>query len=195
MYLLHTQLCAWACYKTPCPHRHNVRSALVLEGIRDSAMITNGSSTVGTKSMVELPIHVGSSKDSSEGGSNRIMEYSPRRNLQVSSNIRCCRAFQLSKSANLYLPDMTQLWGANSERCSMLYDELTDTGCDMVIEQTLMRTLKSVEQLTSCSKRSQKANTLAFMLVVKVSGEQTIESALLYQRLIVVSQSGDISAD
>ncbi len=77
----------------------------------------------------------------------------------------------------------------------MLYDELTDTGCDMVIEQTLMRTLKSVEQLTSCSKRSQKANTLAFMLVVKVSGEQTIESALLYQRVIVVSQSGDISAD
>ena len=33
------------------------------------------------------------------------------------------------------------------------------------------------------------------MLVVKVSGEQTIESALLYQHLIVVSQSGDISSD
>ena len=33
------------------------------------------------------------------------------------------------------------------------------------------------------------------MLMVKVSGEQTIESALLYQRLIVVSQSRDISAD
>ena len=131
--------------------------------------------------------------------------YAPRRNLQVSSNIRCCRAFQLLKSAYLYLPDMTEMWWANSERCSMLYDELTDgsdtgwdlvwLGCDLVIEQTLMRTLKSVEQLTCCSKRSQKANTLAFMLVVKVSGEQTIESALLYQRLIVVSQSGDISAD
>ena len=38
----------------------------------------------------------------------------------------------------------------------------------------------------------EKAKTLASMSVVKVSGEQT---ALLYQRLIVVSQSGDISAD
>ena len=33
------------------------------------------------------------------------------------------------------------------------------------------------------------------MLVVKVSGEQTIKFALLYRHLIVVSQSGDISAD
>ena len=32
-------------------------------------------------------------------------------------------------------------------------------------------------------------------VVVEVSGEQTIESALLYQRVIVLSQSGDISAD
>ena len=63
----------------------------------------------------------------------------------------------------------------------------------MVTEQTIMRTLKSVEQLTCCFKRSKKANTLALMLVVKVSGEQPIESALLYQHLIVVSQSGDIS--
>ena len=55
MYLLHTQLCAWACYKTPSPHHHNIRSASVLEGIGDSAMITNGSSTVRTQSMVELP--------------------------------------------------------------------------------------------------------------------------------------------
>ena len=50
---------------TPCPHHHNVRSAVVLEGIGDSARITNGSSTVRTLSMVELPIHVGSNKDSS----------------------------------------------------------------------------------------------------------------------------------
>ena len=75
MHLLHTQVRAWACYNTPCPHRHNVRSALVLESIGDSEMITNGSSTVRTQSIVELPIHVGSSKDSSEGGSNRIMGY------------------------------------------------------------------------------------------------------------------------
>ena len=45
MYLLHTQLCAWACYKTPSPHRHNVRSAFVLEGIGDSPWITDESST------------------------------------------------------------------------------------------------------------------------------------------------------
>ena len=99
--------------------------------------------------------------------------------------------FSYLKSAYLYLPDMTQLSPANSERCCMLYDELTDTGWDLgcvVIEQTRMRTLMSVEQLTCCFKRSQKANTLAFMLVVKVSGEQTIESALLYERLIVVSR-------
>ena len=58
MYLLHTQLCAW---EIATRHHHNVRSALVLEGIGDSARITNGSSTVSrTQSMVELPIHVGS---------------------------------------------------------------------------------------------------------------------------------------
>ena len=64
MYLLHTQLCAWACYKTPCPHRYNVRSALVLEGIGDSARIHQllGHNNIY---MVELPIHFGSSKDSS----------------------------------------------------------------------------------------------------------------------------------
>ena len=62
----------------------------------------------------------------------------------------------------------------------------------MVIEQTILQMPKSVEQLTRCFKRSRKAKTLAFMLMVKVSGEQTIESALLYQRLIVVSRSGDI---
>ena len=50
----------------------------------------------------------------------------------------------------------------------------------MVIEQTIVRPLKSVEQLTCCFKRSQKDNTLTFKLVVKVSVEQTIESALLY---------------
>ena len=38
--------------------------------------------------------------------------------------------FNYLKSAYLYLPDMTQLWSANSERCCMLYDEVTDTGCD-----------------------------------------------------------------
>ena len=38
---------------------------LFLEGIGYSARITNGSSTVRTHSMVELPIHVGSNKDSS----------------------------------------------------------------------------------------------------------------------------------
>ena len=38
--------------------------------------------------------------------------------------------FNYLKSAYLYLPDMTQLWSANSERCCMLYDELTDTGWD-----------------------------------------------------------------
>ena len=65
----------------------------------------------------------------------------------------------------------------------------------MAIEQTLMRTLKSVERLTCCIKQSQKVKTLAFKLVVKVNGEQTFESSLIYQRLIVVSQSGDISAD
>ena len=77
----------------------------------------------------------------------------------------------------------------------MVYDEMTDSGWDLgcgVTEQTIMRMLKSVEQLTCCFKWSQKANTLAFISVVKVSGEQT---ALLYQRLIVVSHSGDISAD
>ena len=65
----------------------------------------------------------------------------------------------------------------------------------MVIEQTILQMPKSVEQLTRCFKRSRKAKTLAFMLVVKMSGEQTIESALLYQRFIVVSRSGGFSAD
>ena len=77
---------------------------------------------------------------------------------------RCCRTFQLLKSAYLYLPDMTQLWPANSERCYMLYDELTDTGWDLgclIIEQALMRKLKSVEKLTCCFKQSKKATTLA----------------------------------
>ena len=63
----------------------------------------------------------------------------------------------------------------------MLYEELTDTGWDLgcvVLEQTIIRTMKSVEQLTCCFKRSQKAKTLAFVLVVKVSGEETVESAL-----------------
>ena len=92
------------------------------------------------------------------------------RNLQVSSNIRCCRTFQLLKSAYLYLPDMTQPWSANSERCSMLYDEMTDTGWDLgcvVLEQTIMRMLKSVEQLTCCFKRSKKSQDLG----IHVSGE------------------------
>ncbi len=174
MYLLHTQLCAWACYRTPCPHRHNVRSSLVLERIGDRAMITNGRQLLGhnlwlnyqyisevartlVQYMVELPILCCSSNDS-----NRIMGYARRRHLQVSSNIRCCRAFQLLKSAYLYLPDMTQLWSANSERCCTWYGELTDTGWDLgcgVTEQTIMRMLKSVEQLTCCFKRSQKAKT------------------------------------
>ena len=47
MYLLHTQLCAWACYKTPCPHRHNVRSTLVLGDIADSASVSSGPSNEG----------------------------------------------------------------------------------------------------------------------------------------------------
>ena len=47
MYLLHTQLCAWACYKTQCIHRHNVRSAFVLERIVDSSWVTDGSSPEG----------------------------------------------------------------------------------------------------------------------------------------------------
>ena len=41
--------------------------------------------------------------------------------------------------------------------------------------------------------RSLKAKTLAFSSAVKVSGEQSIDPALLFQRLLVVSQSGDIS--
>ena len=80
----------------------------------------------------------------------------------------------------------------------MLYDKLTDIGWALgcvVIEQTIMRTLKSVEQLTCCFKRSQKAKSVAFMLVVKVSAEQSIGSARLYQRLIVISQPWDVSAD
>ena len=47
MYLLHTQLCAWACSRTQCPHRHNVRSVFVLEVIGDSSWVTDGSSTEG----------------------------------------------------------------------------------------------------------------------------------------------------
>ena len=30
-----------------------------------------------------------------ESGLNRIMGYAPRHDIQLSSNIRCCRAFQL----------------------------------------------------------------------------------------------------
>ena len=44
-------------------------------------------------------------------------------------------------------------------------------------------------------KRSLKAKTLAFSSAVKVSGEPSIDHALLFQRLLVVSQSGDISID
>ena len=48
----------------------------------------------------------------------------------------------------------------------------------------------------TCSfKRSLKAKTLAFSSAVKVSGEQSIDPALLFQRLLLVSQSGDISID
>ena len=48
---------------------------------------------------------------------------------------------------------------------------------------------------STCSfKRSLKANILAFTSAVKVTGEQTIDHALLFQRLLVVSQSGDIVA-
>ena len=178
-----------------------VQPALVLEDSGDSARITNGSSTVRTPSMVELPIHVGSNKDSSTiyGWITNIQLAVARTLVRAgrtgSWNMplgviskylpiveRCCRAFQLPKSAYLYLPDTTQLFSANSERCYMLYDKLTTNGWDLgcvVTEQTSMWTLKSVEQLTCCFKRSQKAKTLALILVVKVSGEQTIASALL----------------
>ena len=45
----------------------------------------------------------------------------------------------------------------------------------------------------TCSfKHSIKAKTLAFTSAVKVTGEQTTDSALLFQRLLVVSQLGDI---
>ena len=48
----------------------------------------------------------------------------------------------------------------------------------------------------TCSfKRSLKARSFAFSSAVKVSGEQSIDPALLFQRLLVVSQSGDISID
>ena len=170
--------------------------------------------------MVELPIHFRSSKDSrtlvqyNNYGWITNIKLTVARSLAKAGRTgswnmhlgaiskclpiveRCCRAFQLPKSAYLYLPDTTQLFSANSEKCYMLYDKLTNIGWGLgcvVTEQTIMWTLKSVEQLTCCFKRSQKAKTLALMLVVKVSGEQTIESALLYQHLIVVSQSGDIS--
>ena len=47
----------------------------------------------------------------------------------------------------------------------------------------------------TCSfKRNLKAKTLTFTSAVQVTGEQTIEPALLFQRLLVVSQSGDIVA-
>ena len=47
----------------------------------------------------------------------------------------------------------------------------------------------------TCSfKRSLKAKILAFTSAVKVTGEQAIDPALLFQRLLVVSQSGDIVA-
>ena len=47
----------------------------------------------------------------------------------------------------------------------------------------------------TCSfKRSLKAKIWAFTSAVKVTGEQTIAPALLFQRLLVVSQSGDIVA-
>ena len=63
--------------------------------------------------------------------------YIVRRNLQVSSNIRCCRSFQLLE-IGLPLPVRYD---------SAAYDELTDSGWDLgcvVIEQTIMRTLKYV---------------------------------------------------
>ena len=47
----------------------------------------------------------------------------------------------------------------------------------------------------TCSfKRSLKAKILAFTSAVKVTGEQTIDPALLLQCVLVVSQSGDIVA-
>ena len=39
--------------------------------------------------------------------------------------------FYYLESLYLYLPNMTQLWSANSERCCMVYDELTDIGWDL----------------------------------------------------------------
>ena len=42
----HSTMCmGWVCYNIPCPYRHNVRSTLVLEGIRDNVWVTSGSPT------------------------------------------------------------------------------------------------------------------------------------------------------
>ena len=99
--------------------------------------------------MVELPIHVGSSKDSSTiyGCITNIMLAVARTlvkafrtgssDMHLGAISKCHPIFAATghfnylKSAYLYLPDMTQLWSANSERCCLLYDELTDTGWDL----------------------------------------------------------------
>ena len=59
----------------------------------------------------------------------------------------------------------------------------------------VVRELIGKAAFTCSFKRSLKAKTLAFSSSVKVSGEQSIDPALLFQRLLVVSQSGDISID
>ena len=48
--------------------------------------------------------------------------------------------------------------------------------------------------LAVSNRRSLKAKILVFASAVKVTGEETIDHALLFQRLLVVSQSGDIVA-
>ena len=96
--------------------------------------------------MVELPIHVGikltvarSLVKAGRTGSLNMHVGSISKCLSIVE--RCCRAFQLPKSAYLYLPDTTQLCSANSERCYMLYDKLTNIGWGLgcvVTEQTIM---------------------------------------------------------
>ena len=112
---------------------HNVRSILVLEGIRDSARITNGSSTVTTQSMVELPIHAGSSKDS-------IMKADRTGSLDMHLGAisKCLPIFAAAGHFYYNIEISPPLPGrydsavvSQFRRCSMLYNKLSDTGCDL----------------------------------------------------------------
>ena len=101
---------------------------------------------------------------------------------KLSTKLRPCSPFALDPSLRNIFTGVVATKDVNVTRCQEL-------GTRVVQE------LIGKAAFTCSFKRSLKAKTLVFSSAVKVSGEQIIDPALLFQRLLVVSQSGDISID